>query len=83
MVKVTWAALTGLMAAPVTLGNTFDSGSGVALFQANPRQTVLSFDLFVYGVSRNGERFLINTPTKQTENRPLSVVLNWAAGLKN
>jgi serine/threonine protein kinase len=70
-----------MMAAPVKTGANFDSGTAVVLFQAAPRQPVLVDDLFVYDVSRDGQRFLINTPVKQTETQPLSLVLNWHRNL--
>jgi Tol biopolymer transport system component len=70
-----------MMAAPVTMGTNFDAGTPVALFQTTPRQPVLVFDLFVYDVSRDGQRFLINTEVKQAESTPMSVVLNWPAKL--
>jgi eukaryotic-like serine/threonine-protein kinase len=70
-----------MMAAPVTMGTNFDAGTPVALFQTTPRQPVLVYDLFVYDVSRDGQRFLINTEVKQAESTPMSVVLNWPAKL--
>ena len=70
-----------IMAAPVTSGANFDAGVPIALFQATPRQPVSLQDLFVYDVSRDGQRFLINTPVKQAETAPMSLILNWAAKL--
>jgi len=70
-----------MMAAPVTTGAHFDAGASVTLFQTTPRQPVLVYDLFVYDVSRDGQRFLINTQVKQAESVPISVVLNWPAKL--
>jgi eukaryotic-like serine/threonine-protein kinase len=70
-----------IMAVPVTAGANFDSGTPVALFQATAWQPVSSRDLFVYDVSRDGQRFLINTQVKQAETAPMSVVLNWTATL--
>lgn len=70
-----------MMTVPVTLGDKFDAGIPVVLFQATPRQPVTSTDQFVYDVSRDGQRFLINTPVKQADNPPMSVVLNWTAKL--
>lgn len=32
-------------------------------------------------VSRDGQKFLINTPVKQGEAVPMSIVLNWPAKL--
>lgn len=71
-----------MMAAAVKTGVNFDVGSPVALFQASPRQAMTLFDLFVYDVGKDGQRFLINTPVKEAEAEPMSVVLNWAAKLK-
>ena len=70
-----------MMAAPVTTGANFDVGTPAALFQAAPRQPVSTNDHFVYDVSREGERFLILTQTKQAETAPMSIVLNWTAKL--
>lgn len=70
-----------MMAAPVTTGAKFDSGTPVALFPATPRQRAARTELFVYDVSRDGQRFLINTQVKQAETQPMSVVLNWPAKL--
>jgi eukaryotic-like serine/threonine-protein kinase len=70
-----------MMSAPVTTGAHFDAGAPVVLFQSTPRQPVLVHDLFVYDVSRDGQRFLINTQVKQAESAPMSVVLNWPAKL--
>jgi hypothetical protein len=38
-------------------------------------------DQFVYDVSRDGQRFLINTPVRQGETAPMSIILNWPAKL--
>jgi hypothetical protein len=70
-----------MMAVPVTTGAKFDPGTPITLFQATPRQPVTNADLFVYDVSQDGQRFLINTSVKQTESAPMSVVLNWPAKL--
>lgn len=70
-----------MMAALVTTGAHFDASTPVVLFQGTPRQPVLVYDLFVYDVSRDGQRFLINTQVKQAGSAPMSVVLNWPAKL--
>jgi len=70
-----------LMATPVTTGTNFDAGAPAALFQTAPRQPVLVYDLFVYDVSRDGQRFLINIPVRQPDTQPMSVILNWPAKL--
>jgi len=71
-----------LMALPVVSGTNFDAGSPVTLFQTTPREQVSTMDMFVYDVSRDGQRFLINTQIKQAETAPMTVVLNWTARLK-
>jgi eukaryotic-like serine/threonine-protein kinase len=70
-----------VMAVPVTTGANFDSGTPLTLFQATPRQPIPLYDLFVYEVSRDGQRFLIITPVKEAETAPMSIVLNWMAKL--
>jgi serine/threonine protein kinase/Tol biopolymer transport system component len=70
-----------MMAVPVTAGANFEARTPVALFQAAPRQAIPIYDLFVYDVSRDGQRFLINTQVKQAESAPMSIVLNWTAKL--
>ena len=72
-----------MMAAPVTTGASFDSRAPVALFQATPRQPVSFNDLFVYDVTHDGQRFLINTPVKQADTQPMSIILNWPAKLNH
>ncbi len=71
-----------VMSVPVTEGANFDVGAPVPLFQANPREPVGTSEQLFYDVSRDGQRFLINTEVKQTEVEPMTVVLNWAARLK-
>jgi len=70
-----------VMAVPVTTGANFEARTPTALFQAAPRQPIPIYDLFVYDVSRDGQRFLINTQVKQAESAPMSIVLNWTAKL--
>jgi serine/threonine protein kinase/Tol biopolymer transport system component len=70
-----------VMAVSVTTGAHFSSATPVALFQANPRQPVSYLDIFAYDVTREGQRFLINTDVKAAETVPMSVVLNWPGKL--
>ena len=37
---------------------------------------------YPYGVSANGQRFLINTVREQRTSEPITVVVNWTEGLK-
>jgi Tol biopolymer transport system component len=75
------AADSKIVATPVSIGANFDAGTPVALFQANPREMVATTEQFFYDVSKDGQRFLINTQLK-TAMTPMSVVLNWASKLK-
>lgn len=69
-----------IMSVPVKTGSNFDAGTPAALFQANPREMFATSELFSYDVSKDGQRFLINSQLK-TGTTPMSVVLNWAAKL--
>jgi eukaryotic-like serine/threonine-protein kinase len=71
-----------MMASPVTTGERFDSGTPQPLFQANVREQVAGSELAMYDVTRDGQRFLINTRLERTGAQPLMVVLNWAAALE-
>jgi hypothetical protein len=35
-----------------------------------------------YQVASNGQRFLVNVPLESTLSQPITVVTNWASGLK-
>jgi eukaryotic-like serine/threonine-protein kinase len=69
-----------IMAVPVTVGANFDAGTPVALFQANPREMIATTERFDYDVSKDGQRFLINTELKSALT-PMSVVMSWTASL--
>jgi Tol biopolymer transport system component len=67
-----------LMAAAVNgKGSSFEVGSVKPLFG-----TRLSGVGYVYDVSADGQRFLVITSPTQTASSPITVVLNWTAGLK-
>jgi eukaryotic-like serine/threonine-protein kinase len=70
-----------IMAVPVKTGANFDAGSPVILFQANPREMMATSEQFAYGVSNDGQKFLINTQIK-TAMTAMSLVLNWGAKLQ-
>ena len=67
-----------MVAVPVKTGPSFDPGTPVVLFQANPREMLATSEQFSYEVSQDGQKFLINTHLK-TAMTPLSVILNWSA----
>jgi eukaryotic-like serine/threonine-protein kinase len=70
-----------IMSVPVKTGTSFEAGSAVALFQANPREMVATSEQSAYDVSRDGQRFVINTKEKQADARPMTVILNWVGSL--
>ena len=35
-----------------------------------------------YGVSPDGQRFLVNVMDEQTTSSPITIVVNWASGLR-
>jgi len=72
-----------LMAAEVKTGSSFEAKDPVALFQTRSRQRISSQDMFSYSVSRDGNRFLINTIVDEPNAAPFSITLNWAAELEN
>jgi serine/threonine protein kinase len=70
-----------MMAAPVSLGATFEAGSPVELFQTHRRPHVGSTDIFSYDVSSDGQKFLINTNVENSKLTPPSITLHWASPL--
>jgi Tol biopolymer transport system component len=71
-----------LMAVEVKAGSTFEAGAATPLFQIRRREPLSSTDLFSYDVSADGQRFLVNTDVGEPTSPPLTVALNWTAGLK-
>ena len=72
-----------IMGVPVKTGANFDPGTPAMLFQAYPRETVAATsEQFFYDVSRDGQKFLINTQLKSAIT-PMSVVLHWPSKLNN
>jgi hypothetical protein len=71
-----------MMVVAVSAGANFDAGAPIALFQTNPRELVATSEYAVYDVSKDGQRFLINTHVKNPETQPMSIILNWDAELK-
>src|SRR5262249_14019423 len=70
-----------LMSVAVQTGasdSSFQAGPPHALFQ--PR--FFNIPVYPYTVSGDGRRFLVNTPIEGANSSPVTVVLNWAAGLK-
>jgi Tol biopolymer transport system component len=68
-----------LMSVDTTIGATFDAGVPSALFQA-PISVNPAIDQ--YGVTRDGQRFIFPAPIDSGSAEPITVMVNWAAGLK-
>ena len=72
-------ATQNLVTVPVSTGATFKAGLPERLFDAG------LFPLTTrnrYSVTQDGERFLLLSPITGESIRPISVVLNWQAGLE-
>ena len=67
-----------MIAVPVTIGSSFESGTPAALFDAHIKNDPDRH----YDVSADGERFLIVTPLAEETSPPITLVQNWTAGLK-
>ena len=69
-----------LMAVAVTTGSSFEAGIPTALFEIGSAPGVGLRHR--YGVTSDGERFLVVRGTETQETSPITVVLNWTADLK-
>ncbi len=74
------AADRKLMAVDIKLGDTFEAGVPKVLFGTRTF-TLIEFRNH-YAVTADGQRFLINSTTEEIDATPISVVVNWTAGLK-
>ncbi len=73
-----------LMAADVRVeGGNFKAGVPQALFDTRAALNGgLVATYFPYAVIGKGQRFLVSTVVKETESAPVTVVVNWTAGLR-
>jgi Tol biopolymer transport system component len=71
-----------MMSVPLTTEGHFSSGSPVPLFQASGREPVAGSELVTYDVTKDGQRFLINTQLESAETRPMMLVLNWRGAVE-
>jgi len=69
-----------LMAVPVSGDATFEAGSPKPLFQTRI-PAALYGGMDKYGVSADGQRFLMNVAAEEAAS-PITVVLNWTAGIR-
>jgi Tol biopolymer transport system component len=65
-----------------TGGTTFGYGPAKALFEA-PVEAANTTATNRYDVSADGQRFLINAPVENTTSAPITVVVNWLAGVQS
>jgi Tol biopolymer transport system component len=64
--------------------HTFEAEVPVALFDVNVGRYIpgLLAGMYHYDVTADGQRFLVNTLVEEPTASPITVVLNWIAGLK-
>lgn len=68
-----------LMAVAMKPGSRLEAGVPQPLFQTPIRNVVLTIDQ--YDVTGDGQRFPVLTPTSNARQAPITVVVNWTAGL--
>jgi len=72
-----------IMAVPVTAGSTLQTGPPQALFQSQGLTSVGVLRQAVHwDVTADGQRFLVVAPEVQAAGVPITVVVNWHAGLR-
>jgi len=71
-----------LMAVAVKAGSTFDAGVPRVLFETRVPRAAIALLVSPYAVSADGQRFLIQTTSREATSSSVTVVLNWTAGLK-
>jgi Tol biopolymer transport system component len=76
-----YIALDGqLMAIPIRIvsnGKSIESGAPVSLFATRVGGAIQTGNLQQYVVSRDGQRFLMNTLAEGDKPSPITVILNW------
>lgn len=69
-----------LMSVPVKTGARIETGTPRELFQTPIANVQLNIDQ--YDVTADGQRFLVLAPTNNARQTPITVVVNWMAGLE-
>jgi eukaryotic-like serine/threonine-protein kinase len=69
-----------LTAVPVTTEPGLSTGAPIELFAINSRPYISSTDLFMYDVTRDGSRFIVDRYYRPPNVPPLNIVLNSLAG---
>ena len=70
-----------LMSVAVKAGPSFEAGIPQPLFQTSITSAVQPHQFF-YTPSPDGQKFLLTVPTGDAAPAPITVVLNWRAGLR-
>ena len=71
-----------LVAVPITVEGSLSTGVPEPLFTINTRPFLSSTDLYMYDVSPDGGRFLVNRYQKPAQIPPLHIILNATSGNK-
>jgi dipeptidyl aminopeptidase/acylaminoacyl peptidase len=71
-----------LMSVSVKADSTFEFSAPAALFQTHAHEPIGAEEFFVYDVSADGQRFIINVEIRQKNPPPMDIILNWASQLK-
>ena len=69
------AAPGSMMAVPIATGSGVEFGTPERLFETRMPPGV------GYDVTRDGKKFLINTPTSDSAEAPITIVVNWQASI--
>ena len=70
------------MAVPVTPSASFETGAPVALFTTRIPSTSLTDGRNSFLPAADGQRFFVINLVEESNTQPISLVLNWANGLK-
>jgi serine/threonine protein kinase/Tol biopolymer transport system component len=71
-----------LMAVPVKVGTTLEFGAPTVLFQTRAREPLSAEEIFSYDVSANGQRFLVDVNSEESNPATVNIVLNWTSELQ-
>ena len=81
--EIVYLASDNTLTAATVMGKAsgFDVGAVRPLFAMHPRPQA-RLDAFPYDISSDGQRFLVNSLVEETTSTAVTLVVNWAAGLK-
>ena len=70
-----------MMAVPTTIGSAFQMGAPQALFDAPVQAAAITGDRNYYVASADGQRFLLRKVFEEKPPTPITIALDWNAGL--